>query len=252
MKRRAVVTGLAVSIPAALLARAAHAQDMVEDGDASVAVHPISHASLYLDWGGTIIVVDPTGGAEAFAAAGTPALILITHEHGDHLDPETLAALPGNAPIVAPPSVAEKLPEALAARTTVIGNGESTELAGVTIDAIPAYNTTADRLQYHPEGRDNGYVLSNGDLRVYVAGDTEDIPEMRALTDIDLAFVPMNLPFTMDEEQASDGVAAFGPRVVYPYHYRGTDTQRFADLMAEKNPDVEVRLHDWYAGAEES
>lgn len=244
INRRTLVAGLAVSIPAALIARGtALAQETVGD----VTVNPISHASLWLDWGGTAIVVDPTGGAEAFAAAGTPALILVTHMHGDHFDPETLAAIPGDAPIVAPPTVVEQLPEALAARATTLANGESAELAGLTIDAIPAYNTTADRQQYHPQGRDNGYILSAGDLRVYVAGDTEDIPEMRALTDIDLAFVPMNLPFTMDVVQASDGVAAFGPSVVYPYHYGETNTQEFADLMAEKNPGVEVRLVDWYA-----
>lgn len=248
--RRTLVTGLALSIPAALLARtAALAQDTVTNDSSSVAAHPISHASLWLDWNGTAIVVDPVGGAEAFAAAGTPGLILVTHIHGDHFDAETLAAIPGDAPIVAPPTVAEQMPEDLAARTTVLSNGQSAELAGVTIDAIPAYNTTDDRLQYHPQGRDNGYVLTDGNVRVYVAGDTEDIPEMRALESIDLAFVPMNLPYTMDVEQAASGVAAFGPRVVYPYHYQGSDTQRFAELVGEQNGDVEVRLIDWYANA---
>lgn len=248
--RRRVVTGLALSIPATLLARtAALAQDTMSNGDSSVEAHPISHASLWLDWNGTAVVVDPVGGADAFAAAGTPGLILVTHIHGDHFDVDTLAAIPGAAPIIAPPTVAEEMPEDLAARTTVLSNGDGAELAGITIDAIPAYNTTADRLQYHPQGRDNGYVLTGGGVRVYVAGDTEDIPEMRALENIDLAFVPMNLPYTMDVEQAASGVAAFGPRVVYPYHYRGSDTQRFAELVGEQNSEVEVRLIDWYANA---
>lgn len=248
--RRTVVTGLALSIPAALLARTtALAQDTMSNGANPIEPHPISHASLWLDWNGTSIVIDPVGGAEAFAAAGTPGLILVTHMHGDHFNVDTLAAIPGEAPIVAPPTVAEQMPEGLAARTTVLSNGDGVELAGVTIDAIPAYNTTEGRLQYHPQGRDNGYVLTIGGVRVYVAGDTEDIPEMRALENIDLAFVPMNLPNTMDVEQAASGVAAFGPRIVYPYHYRGSDTQRFAELVGEQNSAVEVRLHDWYASA---
>ena len=117
------------------------------------------------------------------------------------------------------------------------------------VEAIPAYNTTPDRVQYHPQGRDNGYVLGIGDLRVYIAGDTEDIPEMRALKDIDIAFLPMNLPYTMSIQQAAAAVSAFGPGRVYPYHYKGSDTAAFATLVGESGAATEVVLHDWYAGS---
>ena len=113
---------------------------------------------------------------------------------------------------------------------------------------MPAYNTTPDRLQYHPKGRDNGYVLTIGGLRVYIAGDTEDTPEMRALTDIDIAFLPMNLPYTMTIEQAAEAVAAIQPGEVYPYHSKGSDIDAFASLVAEKAPDTEVLVRNWYPG----
>ena len=134
----------------------------------------------------------------------------------------------------------EKLPADLKAKATAIGNGENTTVGSVTIEAIPAYNTTEDRKKYHPQGRDNGYVLTIDGSRVYIAGDTEDIPEMRALKDIAIAFVPMNLPFTMDIDQASSAVAEFKPGVVYPYHYKGSDPQAFATKVTAAAPDTKV------------
>ena len=151
------------------------------------------------------------------------------------------------------PAVMDMLPEGLAGRATALANGDSTEMLGVAIDAIPAYIMTEGRLNFHPQGRDNGYVLTIDGTRVYVSGDTEDIPEMRALSGIDVAFVSMNLPFTMDAEAAADAVAEFAPAYVYPYHYRGRDggTQdpaHFAELVAAAGADTEVKLHDWYNG----
>ena len=118
-------------------------------------------------------------------------------------------------------------------------------MAGVKIEAIAAYNLAAERQRYHPKGRGNGYVLTLGDKRVYVSGDTEDVPEMRALKDIDVAFLCMNLPFTMTVEQAAGAVRAFRPKVVYPYHCRGSDLEKFRQLVGTE-PGVEVRLRDWY------
>ncbi len=109
------------------------------------------------------------------------------------------------------------------------------------------YNLTEDRLRFHDKGRGNGYVLTVGGTRVYIAGDTEDIPEMRALQNIDVAFVPMNLPYTMTEEQAASGVNAFNPEVVYPYHYQGSDAEKFKELVEAGGGNTEVRLRDWYA-----
>ena len=147
-------------------------------------------------------------------------------------------------PIIAPQAVVDKMPDDLKARTTVLANGESKKVSDIlTVDAVPAYNITEDRLKFHPKGRDNGYVLTFGNTRVYIAGDTEDIPEMRALTGIDVAFLPMNLPYTMDVEHAADAVKAFKPAIVYPYHYGQSDVNQFKTLVGDAS---EVRLLKWY------
>jgi L-ascorbate metabolism protein UlaG (beta-lactamase superfamily) len=214
-------------------------------------IRPLQHATLVLSHGETTIYVDPLGGAEAFAGEASPDLILITHVHGDHLDPATVAAVAqDDTAIVVPQSVAERLGEVEVTGTVkVLANGETAEVAGVSVEAIPAYNLTEERSQFHPKGQGNGYVVTVGGQRVYIAGDTEDIPEMRALEDIDVAFVCMNLPYTMDVEKAADAVLEFQPRVVIPYHYRGqggfSDLEKFKEIVS-KNPQIEVRLLDWY------
>jgi L-ascorbate metabolism protein UlaG (beta-lactamase superfamily) len=235
--------------------RAARAQDGAMEGDSyeveggAIVVHPVEHASLVMTVPGMVIYADPVGGAEAYAGLPPPGLILITHEHGDHFDAPTLAGIVGaNTRLLTNPAVHGMLPADLQAKATAIANGESTTANEVTIDAIPAFNTTADRLQYHPQGRDNGYVLTIGGRRVYIAGDTEDIPEMRALEGIGIAFVPMNLPYTMDVQQAAGGVAAFVPALVYPYHYGESDVAEFARLLGEAGAATEVVQRDWYPG----
>ncbi|MEE2862250.1 MAG: MBL fold metallo-hydrolase [Pseudomonadota bacterium] len=236
----------------ALIPALAHAQDapyrhQVEGGE--VVIHPVSHASMVWETPGGVIYVDPVGGAEAYADLPEPDLILITHEHGDHYDQPTLDALP-EVPIIANPAVADMLPEAMASRTTAMANGDEGQALDMPIMAIPAYNTTEDRLQYHPEGRDNGYVLTIGGKRFLIAGDTEDTPELRDLQDIFVAFLPMNLPYTMTVEQAAEAVAAFQPQVVYPYHHRGSDVQEFQRLVGESSPDTEVVIAEWYPDGE--
>ena len=208
-------------------------------------IHPVDHASFVMTWGAHPIYVDPVGGAAAYAGLPAAHIILVTDIHGDHLNAETLTALAvGPARIIAPAAVAEQLPEALRGRTTILANGATTDFMGVSIEAVPMYNTTADRLQFHAKGRGNGYVVSVGGIRVYISGDTEDIPEMRALRNIDVAFVCFNLPYTMTEEQAASAVQAFRPRIVYPYHYRGSDAQKFASLVGSAS---EVRIGAWYS-----
>lgn len=226
---------------------ASHGGTSYTFGGNDIVVFPVNHASLALQLPGMMVYVDPAGEVAAYADLPAPAYILITHEHGDHYNAETLAGLVAeDTRLVVNPSVHELLPEALKARATAIGNGESTDLGPYTVDAIPAYNTTPERQQYHPEGRDNGYVIVLDGARVYIAGDTEDTPEMRALTGIDLAFLPMNLPYTMTVEQAASAVGAFQPGVVYPYHSRGSDTSAFAELVKASGVNSEVVLHDWY------
>ena len=243
---------VASSIPRALLAQAGGEGDRyATDTGGEIVVHPVQHASLVLETPGAVVYVDPVGGAELYEGLPPPNLIMITHEHGDHYDPETLAALMvDDLSMYTNPAVFEMLPGELRERAIALGNGDESDTETLRIDVVPAYNITADRLDFHPEGRDNGYILTAGGKRIYIAGDTEATPEMRQLADIDIAFVPMNLPYTMDVEQAADGVSEFAPGVVYPYHYRGkdemSDTGEFARLVKEQTNDTEVIEHDWY------
>jgi L-ascorbate metabolism protein UlaG (beta-lactamase superfamily) len=245
------LAGIATIGISTIMPYAAHAQDGTGDSydteTGKITIHPISHASFVMTTPAMVIYVDPVGEASAYSAHPAPDLILITHEHGDHYNADTLAALAGDdTKLVTNPAVYDKLPEALKAKASAIANGESTAVDGLEISAIPAYNTTEGRLQYHPKGRDNGYVLTIDGRRVYVAGDTEDIPEMRALEDIYIAFVPMNLPFTMDVDQAASAVAEFKPAYVYPYHYRDSDPQAFADKVGQSGAGTEVVMGPWY------
>ncbi len=221
--------------------------DKIKTKNGTVTVHPIHHATLALTYNGKTIYVDPTGGAEAFAGLNKPDLILITDIHGDHFSPETLKALhTENATFIVPKAVAERMPEMFADQSVILNNGEETAKMGISIKAIPMYNLPRSPDAYHVKGRGNGYVLTIDGKRIYIAGDTEDIPEMRSLENIDVAFIPMNLPYTMPVEQAVDAVLDFEPAIVYPYHYGDSDIQKFKHLVNEVNPEIEVRLRDWY------
>lgn len=214
-------------------------------------IHPIHHSAFALVWNGHTVLVDPHDGAQRYSAYAAPDLVLITDIHGDHMDPATLHGLDlVKARIIAPQAVVDQLPEDLKALCIPLANGTHTELLGIGIEAVPMYNMPDPNDPRHPKGRGNGYVLTFGTERVYISGDTEDIPEMRALKNIDVAFVCMNLPYTMTVHQAASGVLAFAPKVVYPYHYRGkdglSDVKLFQQLVNEGDPDIEVRLVDWY------
>ena len=219
--------------------------------ESKVTNHPVYHSAMVLEWNGRTILVDPHDSAERFSTFAAPDLILITDIHGDHMDPKTLQALDlGKARIIAPQAVMDQLPEDLKKLCTPLANGGTAEVIGVGIEAIPMYNMPDPKDPRHPKGRGNGYVLTLGEERFYISGDTEDIPEMRALKNIDVAFVCMNLPYTMTVDQAASGVLAFKPKVVYPYHYRGkegmSDVERFQQLVNEGDKAIEVRLVDWY------
>lgn len=208
-----------------------------------VRITPIQHASVMIEAAGKTIYIDPAQGSYEQRPAAD--LILITDIHGDHLVPAVLARLrrPDTA-VFAPEAAAQKIEGA-----AIIRNGETRSWEGWTIEAVPMYNLTrgpAPGRVYHEKGRGNGYVLTFGGTRFYFAGDTEGIPEMRALRNIDAAFVPMNLPYTMTPEEAADAVRAFRPKVVYPYHYRGSDLRVFEKGLA--GTGIEVRIRDWYGG----
>jgi L-ascorbate metabolism protein UlaG (beta-lactamase superfamily) len=237
---------------AAVLAFAAGAQAQkmrpVQSFDTSagpVKITPVFHASLEIEAGGKVIIVDPAKPAN-FSGLPQADLILITDIHGDHMDPELIKTVSkSGTEIIAPAAVAKTVTTA-----KVIGNGEKTTWGAWTIEAVPMYNLTrgpeAGKL-YHDKGRGNGYILTYGGKRFYFSGDTEGIPEMRALKNIDVAFVCMNLPYTMTAEEAADAVKAFHPKVVIPYHYRGQDTATFKKAL--DGTGIDVRLLDWYPNA---
>jgi L-ascorbate metabolism protein UlaG (beta-lactamase superfamily) len=214
-------------------------------------IQPINHATLVLTYHNKNIYIDPTGGADAFKGLAAPDIILITDIHGDHLDPKTIDAInTSKATLVVPQAVADKLPATTDKQKIVIlKNGDKTMQQGISIAAIPMYNLPEASDAFHTKGRGNGYVLTIGDKNIYISGDTEDIPEMRALKNIDIAFVCMNLPYTMDVNQAAQGVLAFKPKIVYPYHYRGQDVSTFKTLINTGDPNIEVRLRNWYPSA---
>jgi len=227
---------------AAASAQMAHPVQTFDTSAGAVKITPVYHASLEIEAGGKVIIVDPAKPAN-FAGLPQADLILITDIHGDHLDADLIKAeSKAGTEIIAPAAVAKTVTTA-----KVIGNGEKTTWGAWTIEAIPMYNLTrgpaAGKL-FHDKGRGNGYVLTYGGKRFYFSGDTENIPEMRALKNIDVAFVCMNLPYTMTAEEAAEAVKAFHPKVVIPYHYKGQDTAVFKKAL--DGTGIDVRLLDWY------
>jgi L-ascorbate metabolism protein UlaG (beta-lactamase superfamily) len=222
-----------------------------EKSATEIKIIPIEHASTVLEWGDITIYVDPTGGAAVFDNQKKPDLILITDIHGDHFNMETLEELDtSRAKIIVPQAVADEMPEVFTPQLDILDNGDSKERYGIVVEAIPMYNLREEAKDFHVKGRGNGYVLNMGDQRVYFSGDTEDIPEMRSLENIDKAFVCMNLPYTMTVVSAAAAVLDFKPGQVYPYHYRGrpdvSDVAQFKMLVNEGNADIEVVQLDWY------
>ncbi|MEJ7557132.1 MAG: MBL fold metallo-hydrolase [Pedobacter sp.] len=225
-------------------------KEKVKGGE--LTIQPITHATLVLTYQKKNIYVDPTGGAEAFKGLVAPDIILITDIHGDHFDPKTLEAVnTSKAVIILPQAVADLLPATMDKQKLVIlKNGDKSMQSGMSVTAVPMYNLPeAPNAKNHTKGRGNGYILVIGGKTIYISGDTADTPEMRALTNIDIAFVCMNLPYTMDVNSAAQGVLAFKPKVVYPYHYRGQDVDKFKSLINTGDKTIEVRLKNWYPDA---
>ena len=201
---------------------------------------PIQHASLMIQAGGKVLYIDPAQGK--YEGLPPADYILITDIHGDHMAPAVVDKLkkPGTV-ILAPKAVADKMPGC-----TVISNGETRTIGDFKMEAIPMYNLkpAANGTIFHDKGRGNGYVVTYGGKRFYFSGDTEGTPEMRALHNIDVAFVCMNLPYTMSPAAAAEAVRAFHPAIVYPYHYNGSDLSVFEKGLAGSG--IEVQIRDWY------
>jgi len=210
-----------------------------------VKITPIYHAALLIQAGGKTIYVDPAKPADI---SGLPPadLILITDVHPDHLDANLIAkASKSDTQIIAPPAVVKTVTTA-----TPMSNGESKDWNGWKIEAVPMYNMKrgpAEGKLFHDKGRGNGYVLTYGGKRFYISGDTEAIPEMAALKNIDVAFVCMNLPYTMPPEEAAEAVKSFHPKTVIPYHYGQSDLNVFKKGL--EGTGIEVRILDWYPKA---
>ena len=208
----------------------------------TVHVTPIYHATARITAGRDIIYIDPAKPAK-IDGMGPGDLILITDIHGDHMDADDVTRLSKNGTtVIAPAAVAKTITQA-----RVLANGESTRWRDWKITAVPMYNINHNQpsgAPYHDKGRGNGYVLNFGGKNFYFAGDTEGVPEMRALKDIDVAFIPMNLPYTMTPTEAADAVKAFHPKVAIPYHYKGQDITQFQKAL--EGSGIQVRLLDWY------
>lgn len=229
-------------LAAALAAAASHPTVEFKTRGGPLKLTAIRHASFLLEAGGKVIHVDPWSQGD-YTGLPKADILLITDTHGDHFDPKAIEIVRRpDTLIIAPAAVAEKLAGARPLR-----NGESTDAGPFHIEAVPMYNLKrgpAEGQVYHAKGRGNGYVITYSGFRLYVSGDTESTPEMRALANIDAALICMNLPYTMPPEEAAEAVRAFRPKVAIPYHYRGSDVSAFARAL--EGTGVEVKLLDWY------
>lgn len=223
-------------------AQAQFGKDILKTGGGDVEITFIGHGSLMFTYRGVVIHVDPFSRLAEYSKLPQADLILLTHEHGDHLDAKALEA-------ARTPKTILILTEACAAKIkggTVMRNGDVETVGGLQIEAVPAYNLVHMRspgVPYHPKGVGNGYIITFHDKRVYIAGDTENIPEMKQLQNIDCAFLPMNLPYTMTPEMVADAARAFKPAILYPYHYGDTDPSKLVGLMKD-TPEVEVLVRN--------
>jgi len=215
-------------------------KDVIKTSVGDLEITFIGHGSLMLKFRETIIHIDPYGKLADYTKLPKASIILITHEHQDHLDSTAISSIrTKDTVIVLTDKCAEKVKDG-----TAMKNGDNKTVMGIKIEAVPAYNLIHKRDTgelFHPKGSGNGYVLTFGDKRVYIAGDTENTPDMKSLKDINYAFLPMNLPYTMTPEMVADAAKAFKPKVLYPYHYGETDTFRIIELLKD-SPDIEVRI----------
>jgi len=229
-----------VALPGARAALAAEI-DTLKTSEGPLTIGVVGHGSVYFQFKNLVIQVDPYSAVGDYSALPKADMVLITHEHYDHLDLKALALTTKlGAPVVGNAGVGAQI-----AGAKIMKNGEKLTIQGIAIEAVPAYNMAHKRPDgefYHPKGVGNGYILTFGDKRVYVAGDTEDIPEMAALAGIDVAFIPVNLPYTMDLEMAAHAAKLLKAKVLYPYHTGDTDMAKLGALLKQAAPDTDTRI----------
>jgi L-ascorbate metabolism protein UlaG (beta-lactamase superfamily) len=217
-----------------------HEKDIIQTSQGELEITFLGHGTLMFCFKNQVIHIDPYSRVADYSVLPKADLILITHDHGDHLDLKALEQIKTeNTTVFLTEKCLEKCPTG-----KILKNGDVQTWNNIKIEAIPAYNIVHKRgndQPYHPKGEGNGYILTIADKRIYIAGDTENTPEMKALKGIDIAFLPMNLPYTMTPEMVADAAKSFKPKILYPYHYGDTDTQQLVDLL--KNfPNTEVRI----------
>jgi L-ascorbate metabolism protein UlaG (beta-lactamase superfamily) len=229
-----------ISIQSGSIAGQAFEKDIVKTSESDLEITFIGHGTLMFTFGGKVIHIDPFSRVADYSKLPQADMIFLTHEHPDHLDLKALEFLRTEKTVLV---LNEKCAQQVKGGI-VMQNGDVKTIEGLKIEAVPAYNLVhmrSEGVPFHSKGSGNGYVITFGDKRIYVAGDTENIPEMKKLKDIDYAFLPMNLPYTMTPEMVADAAKAFTPKILYPYHYGKTDPSKLAALMAD-TPQVEIRI----------
>lgn len=214
--------------------------DVIPTSAGDLAITFIGHGSLMMTFNGKTIHIDPYSSLADYTSLPKADIVFLTHEHSDHLDKDALSKISAEKTV----TVMTELCAAQVEGGVVMRNGESKIVEGIKVEAVAAYNIVHTRPNgdaFHPKGNGNGYILNFGDTRVYVAGDTENTPEMKALQNIAVAFLPMNLPYTMTPEMVADAAHAFRPRILYPYHFGKTDTSQIVDLLNGENIEVRIR-----------
>jgi|SRR3972149_2164584 len=205
----------------------------------------IGHGTLLFKFNNLVIHIDPVSGEANYSVLPKADIILVTHQHGDHFDISAIhKILKENTKVILTEKCFENAEDLI--NTIILKNGENTDIYGISIEAVPAYNIKHMRSAgnpFHPKGEGNGYILTFGDKKVYIAGDTENTPEMKTLQDIDIAFLPMNLPYTMAPEMVADAAKAFRPKILYPYHFGNTKVEKLAELLKDEE-GIEVRIRN--------
>lgn len=243
MKALLLLTNLlSLIIVLSVFARKGFETDVIKTSAGDLKITFVGHGTLMFNFGGKVIHVDPFSALADYNLLPKADLILLTHEHRDHLDLKALNTVRTEKTVVVLTETCAKQVQG----GIVMMNGDVKTVEGLKIEAVPAYNIVHKRdtgQPFHPKGVGNGYIITFGDKRVYVAGDTENVPEMKGLKNIDIAFLPMNLPYTMTPEMVAEGAKAFKPKILYPYHFGETDTSKVVSLLRGA-PEIEVRIRN--------